>query len=106
MVCNDWAKTVLYEDLPEGDRDFWYSKLGYQSPGAFMTPVHFSAPDLQVPSIYMIGEKDRAIRLEVQEKMIAAVPGMKSIRVPCGHSPALSHPDETVEVIIKGAELR
>ena len=56
--------------------------------------------------MYLIAEKDRAISLEVQEKMIAAVPTMKAIRVPCGHSPFLSHPDETVNVIVKGAELR
>ena len=72
----------------------------------FLTPVHFSAPKLRVPSMYLIAEKDRAVLPEVQEKMIAAVPGMKTIRVPCGHSPFLSHPDEAVDVIIKGAELR
>ena len=86
--------------------EFWFQKLGYQSPAAFLTPVHFSAPELKVPSLYLIAEKDRAVLLEVQEKMIAAVPGMKTIRVPCGHSPFLSHPDETVDSIIKGAELR
>jgi len=84
----------------------WYSKLGRQSPAAFTTPVHFSTPQLKVPSMYLFAEKDRAVMPEVQQKMIDAVPGMKSIRVPCGHSPFLSHPDETVEVIVKGAELR
>jgi hypothetical protein len=55
---------------------------------------------------YLVTEKDRGIMLEVQEKIIAAVPGMQSIRLPCGHSPFLSHPDETVDVIVKGAALQ
>jgi pimeloyl-ACP methyl ester carboxylesterase len=56
--------------------------------------------------MYLVAEKDRAVPVKVQERMVAAVPGMQSLRVPCGHSPFLSHPVETVEVIVKGAELQ
>ena len=39
MVCTDWAKTVLYEDLTESERDYWYGKLCSQSPLAHQSPV-------------------------------------------------------------------
>ena len=106
LDCNEWAKTVFYEDLPEEERESWFKKLGTMSPGAFLTPVDFSAPQLKVPSLYLITEKDRAVMLELQERMVAAIPGIKTIRLPCGHSPFLSHPDETVDAIVKGAALR
>jgi pimeloyl-ACP methyl ester carboxylesterase len=65
-----------------------------------------AASEMKVPSMYLVAEKDRAVPVKVQERMVAAVPGMQSLRVPCGHSPFLSHPVETVEVIVKGAELQ
>jgi pimeloyl-ACP methyl ester carboxylesterase len=75
-------------------------------PAAFQTPVDWQSTEIKVRTMYLVTEKDRGIMLEVQEKIIAAVPGMQSIRLPCGHSPFLSHPDETVDVIVKGAALQ
>ena len=97
---------LFYHDLPEDDRDFWFSKLCGQSPAVFTVPIHLKASELRVPSMYLIAENDRILPVEVQERMVAAVPGIKTMRLSCGHSPFLSHPDETVEVIVKGAELR
>jgi pimeloyl-ACP methyl ester carboxylesterase len=105
LYCNDWAKTVLYEDLPEAERELWFKKLGTMPAAPFLTPVDFPATEIRVPSLYLVTEKDRAISLEVQEKIVAGVPGMKSIRLACGHSPFLSHPDETVDAIVQGAAL-
>ena len=56
--------------------------------------------------MYLFAERDRCAQPEVQQKVIDAIAGVKTIRVPCGHSSFLSHPDETVDVIVKGAELR
>ncbi|KAG0651477.1 Pyrethroid hydrolase [Hyphodiscus hymeniophilus] len=104
--CNDWAKTVLYEDLPERERDVHFEKLGTMPLAPFTTPVDFAAPSLKAPCLYVVTEKDRAITLETQERIIASIPGCKSVRLPCGHSPFLSHPDETVDAIVKGAALK
>lgn len=70
MGCNEWAKTVLYEDLPEEDRESWFKKLGTMPPAAFLTPVDFAVPELKCPSMYLVAEKDRAVMLEVQERMV------------------------------------
>ena len=38
--------------------------------------------------------------------MIDAIPGVKCVRVASGHSPFLSHPRETVDAIVEGAQLK
>ena len=96
---------MLYEDLPEEEREIRFKKLTTMSAGAFLTPVDFSVTELTVPSLYLVTEKDRGIMLEIQQRIVAAAPGCKSIRLSCGHSPFLSHPKETVDVIVEGTAL-
>lgn len=53
--------------------------------------------------MYLVCENDQAMELSLQEGLITATPGMKSMRFSGGHSPFLSHPDFTVDAIVKAA---
>ena len=75
------------------------SKLLPQSQLAVELPVSFVATDVIVPSTFIVGERDLAMPVEVQELLVAAVPGMRSERIDAGHSPFLSHPDELAQLV-------
>jgi hypothetical protein len=60
-----------------------------------------------IPSSYLICEDDRAILVFVQEAMVKACQDggaqMQVERIFCSHSPFLSQPDTTVEVLGRAA---
>ncbi|KUJ09260.1 alpha/beta-hydrolase [Mollisia scopiformis] len=96
--------SVLYNDLSPEQATYWLSKCRPHTLASFGKPVEFVPPDLKIPSMYLICEKDGAMDLDLQESLIAATPGMKTMRFSGGHSPFLSHPDFTVEAIVKAAK--
>lgn len=60
---------------------------------------------MTIPSVYLICEDDAAIPVFAQEGMVtqaqeAGAPLM-SERIKAGHSPFLTHPEETAEVCIR-----
>jgi pimeloyl-ACP methyl ester carboxylesterase len=62
---------------------------------------------MTIPSVYLICEDDIAMPVCVQENMVrqaqdAGAP-MTSERIRCGHSPFLSHPEETANFMMKAA---
>lgn len=81
----------------------WRRKLRYQSQGSFEEPVTFCANDIKIPMTYLLCERDEAISIQSQESMAKAVPAMRTRRCTAGHSPFISQPDITAEVIIEAA---
>lgn len=101
---NENAKRALYNDLSPEDAEYWLSRCQPHTLASFAKPVDFVPPDLKIPSTYLICENDGAIRVSLQERLVAATPGMNSVRFHGGHSPFLSHPDFVVDAIVKAAE--
>jgi hypothetical protein len=52
-----------------------------------------------LPRIYVRCPQDRAITVNTQEKMLAAMPCQKIYTIDTEHSPFYSKPEETVEVL-------
>ncbi|PVH86235.1 alpha/beta-hydrolase [Cadophora sp. DSE1049] len=98
-ICNPLAKEALYNDLPSVEADHYFSLLQPSALTTFFGPVNYVASDLKIPKAYLICEKDMAIPVTHQEKIVDTVGGFKKIRCQCGHSPFLSQPDLTVRVI-------
>ncbi|KAI0454902.1 Alpha/beta hydrolase fold-1 [Xylaria acuta] len=94
----------FYNDLPLDEANEWCGKLLNQSQRSFEEPVDFCANDIGIPMTYLLCENDKAIPLQLQEYMAAAIPAMKMRRCAAGHSPFLSRPDFTGEVIIEAAQ--
>ncbi|KAJ8131460.1 hypothetical protein O1611_g2160 [Lasiodiplodia mahajangana] len=94
----------FYTDLPREEAAKWIGKLQYQSQRSFEEPLLFCANDIKIPMTYLVCEGDKALPVYIQESMANAIPGMKIRRCTAGHSPFLSQPDLTVEVIVGAAE--
>ncbi|KAI1145565.1 Alpha/beta hydrolase fold-1 [Nemania diffusa] len=95
--------TPFYNDLSPDEATEWIGKLQNQSQRTFEEPVEFCANDINIPMTYLICEGDKAIPLQLQELMTSAIPRMKTRRCQAGHSPFLSQPGLTAEVIIDAA---
>ncbi|MGG7566019.1 alpha/beta fold hydrolase [Rhodovulum sp. DZ06] len=63
---------------------------------ATLTPARFG----RVPRLYVIADEDRAVRPEMQRRMIELSPGAEVLRLPTGHAPQLSAPDLLAEAIL------
>ncbi|KAI1082914.1 Alpha/beta hydrolase fold-1 [Whalleya microplaca] len=95
------GKAILYNDVPEDEAQRCFEALVPQCQAATETPVTFVAVDLTIPKTYIICEKDLALPVEIQEKMVASIAGFTQERIDAGHSPFLSKPKECAEIIIK-----
>ncbi|KAI0545785.1 Alpha/beta hydrolase fold-1 [Xylaria curta] len=91
----------FYNDMPPDDAGKWCEKLLNQSQRSFEEPVDFCANDIRIPMTYLLCEDDKAVPIKFQEYMTAAIPALKTRRCGAGHSPFLSRPDFTTEVIIE-----
>jgi len=96
---------VFYNDVPDDLANEMMKETTkiQQGFGGFMSPVNFIPSDLKIPATYLLCENDHCVPLAVQEGHVAATPGMKTERIGSGHSPILSQPDRTVEIIVKVA---
>jgi pimeloyl-ACP methyl ester carboxylesterase len=95
----------FYNDLPPDEAQFWTSELQHQSQRALEEPlVDFCANDITLPMTYLLCEEDKTIPIAGQEFMVSSIPAMRTERCSAGHSPFMSQPDLTANVIIKAAE--
>jgi len=96
----------FYQDIPEPDQKYWASKLTAISMSSINLPTTGAAYKA-IPSHYLICEDDNAIPSFAQEAMVKAAQeagaDMKVDRMKSGHSPFLSHPEETADFLIKAA---
>ncbi|KAI0390744.1 Alpha/beta hydrolase fold-1 [Xylariaceae sp. FL0594] len=93
----------FYSDLPPDEAEEWVAKLQFQSKRSVEEPVEYTANDANIPMTYLLCESDKAVPIQAQETMVAAIPSMKIRRCTAGHSPFLSQPDMVVDVIIEAA---
>ncbi|CAJ2509004.1 Uu.00g140300.m01.CDS01 [Anthostomella pinea] len=98
------AKSIFYNDLPHEDAQEWYDRLVTHSQDAVEAPVQYVAADLTMPRYYLICELDRAILVVLQEQLVASILGMRVRRIEAGHSPFLSQPGRTAELIVEMAQ--
>ncbi|RYC61214.1 hypothetical protein CHU98_g4978 [Xylaria longipes] len=91
----------FYNDLPLDEAKEQCGKLLNQSQRSFEEPVDCCANDIKIPMTYLLCESDKTIPIQLQEYMAAAIPAMKTRRCTAAHSPFLSQPDLTAEVIIE-----
>ncbi|KAK8169812.1 Alpha/beta hydrolase fold-1 [Phyllosticta citrichinensis] len=98
------AQEVFYNDLSPVDADKWAAKIPHHCYRTFYSRVTYPAFK-NVPSTYLICEADNAIPLEAQESMLEKVgQGRFDVeRCGAGHSPFLSMPRLTSEVIRRAA---
>ncbi|GAP88131.1 hypothetical protein SAMD00023353_1501020 [Rosellinia necatrix] len=93
----------FYSDLPEDEAAGWRAKLQHHSQRSFEEPLGYCANDIKIPMTYLICEGDKTLPLELQESMVQGIAAMTTRRCTAGHSPFLSQPDRTTEVIIEAA---
>lgn len=91
---------IFYNDLPESEKQHWFSQLQTHSLATFYAPTT-AASWKEIPTSYLLCEDDIAIPAAGQEAMIAGVKEMggeiEVTRIKAAHSPFLSRPGETVE---------
>lgn len=93
----------FYTDLPSDEAREWSAALQYHSQRSFEEPLEFCANDIKIPMTYLLCDGDQALPIQSQESMAAAVPRLKIRHCTAGHSPFLSQPDLTTEVIVDAA---
>ncbi|KAI5925865.1 Alpha/beta hydrolase fold-1 [Camillea tinctor] len=98
------GKEPFYNDLPPEEAEYWIGKLQRQSQRAMEEPLPICLKDINVSMTYLFCEADQSIPIEDQRRLVAGVPGMKTEWCSAAHSPFLSQPDFTTDVIKKVAE--
>ncbi|KAI0410092.1 Alpha/beta hydrolase fold-1 [Xylaria palmicola] len=94
-------RAPFYNDLPPDMAKELGAKLQHQSQRSFEEPLEFCANDIRIPMTYLLCENDRTIPIDSQEFIVRSIPAMKTRRCTSGHSPFLSQPDLTADVIIE-----
>jgi len=95
------AEHLFYNDLPDDEARAATAQLRPQPMTAFNVPVTEVAWKT-VPSTYVITLRDTIFPLEAMEGL-AARAGSKAVRIEAGHSPFLSRPQETADIIVEAA---
>jgi pimeloyl-ACP methyl ester carboxylesterase len=87
---------VFYADVEEGIARDAIMRLGHQSLVAFGQRVTRAAWRT-IPSTYVVCEHDRAVPVEMQERM--AMRAARVLRMPSSHSPFLSRPAQLAGIL-------
>ncbi|KAF8854627.1 hypothetical protein BDZ45DRAFT_747324 [Acephala macrosclerotiorum] len=70
---------------------------------AFMTPIQYSANDLECPFFYTMCENNPVVLPHQQERMVGPMKSARIEKIATGHSPMISKPDEFMKVFEKVA---
>jgi len=97
------SNEIFYNYLPEEKANYWTSQLQYHATSAFYSPQEYSAFKF-IPSTYIVCKLENAVPAAFQE-MMATQPGADIVieRLKASHSPFMSMPDETSNIIRKAA---
>ena len=104
MTSEEQAHDIFYNDLSEEDAQKWISKLNKHATQAFEAPCTWAAWK-HIPSTYLFCGRDNAVTVAGQEALISQ-PGANFDVVrfeDASHSPFLSMPKETADVIRRAA---
>ncbi|KAL9598130.1 MAG: hypothetical protein Q9219_004686 [cf. Caloplaca sp. 3 TL-2023] len=100
MYCHS-PKTLLFNDLPSSTADDWASKLSCQPSTGWGGIVDYAGWK-DVPSVYVVCERDAILGMEMQMEM-AERAGSVVERCDAGHCCMISRPARVVEVLRKAA---
>jgi hypothetical protein len=93
------AKPLFFSDLaPEKQDEAWKLVLGSQSQKSLGHVSEFINSDVTIPKTYVLCEKDQTIPPELQEMLVQAGGFDKVERLPSGHFPFVSIPEETAKL--------
>ncbi|KUL84131.1 hypothetical protein ZTR_07198 [Talaromyces verruculosus] len=107
MIFYDPSAAVqnLYNDFPDDqDPETWASKLRPQSAASFDGSLTYPAYR-DIPTTYLLCEKDRSIPVEIQQVFVRNCDG--DIRLgscQAGHSPMITMPSLVAETIVTAAQ--
>lgn len=93
---------ALYSDLSEEQYATMALEMVPQSHETFLSTAT-RGPCRYIPSTYVVGEADRAMKVKLQRKF-AEMAGSKVKFCNWGHSPHMSHPDWLVREIMAALE--
>ena len=93
---------LLFNDLDEEERAKWVKALKPQPAEGWNGTIRYCGWK-DVPSVYLVCEKDQVLPLEIQLQM-AGLAGSEVVRCSSGHCVMLSMPEKVVEVILSAAE--
>lgn len=100
MVKKEALKPVFYGDCSDEDIAYAAERLRPEAIAGLQTPLKLSQENWgRIPRVYIECTKDRAISLERQRQMIAAIPCERVITLECDHSPFFSMPDVLTETL-------
>jgi pimeloyl-ACP methyl ester carboxylesterase len=97
-------RELFYNDLSEEEGEYWVSKLQPHSLDAFRTHAELTYTGwMDVPNVYVLTTNDKTHPIEVQEMIVKmatdAGAEVECRRISASHSPMLSKPKETAEII-------
>jgi pimeloyl-ACP methyl ester carboxylesterase len=96
---------MFYHDLEPTEAQYWTDRIRPSSYPNHRYPAYAGWED--IPTTYLICEKDQAIQPGYQERMISAAQSVggkiEVVRCPLAHSPFLSNPRFVAELIRKNA---
>ncbi|MEU5861860.1 MULTISPECIES: alpha/beta hydrolase [unclassified Nonomuraea] len=92
----DQPRTSLYGDLPDAEAEQAMSRLVNQTRRSFTEKADTAAWH-DIPSTYIIAERDQALPPALQERMAARAAEIR--RLSTGHSPFLSQPDRLAALV-------
>jgi pimeloyl-ACP methyl ester carboxylesterase len=104
MTSHEDAREIFYNDLSDSEAQKWVSKLNRHATKSFEAPCTWAAWK-HIPSTYLYCGKDNAVTPAGEEAMINQ-PGanFRVVRFEeASHSPFLSMPKETADVIRRAA---
>lgn len=97
------ASQIFYNDVNRQIAADLEKKLDLHSKGTFLSKQSYAAWK-HIDSLYIVCENDNAIPKDAQVAMATQVDGKFTIEyLAAGHSPFLSMPEETVDVILKAS---
>ncbi len=102
-------RELFFHDLPEEEGHLWVSKLGKQSLKALAEGgEHVYGTWIDVPSWYLATKEDKGFPIELQRMVVQmakdAGADVTIREVESSHSPMLSRPKETADVIVEAVE--
>jgi pimeloyl-ACP methyl ester carboxylesterase len=94
------AKPLFFNDVPSQIADeAWASILKFQSHKSLTSLPTFIASQAKCSKTYVLCEKDQTVQPQFQEMMVGVGGFDKVVRVPAGHAPYLTVPDQVVAAI-------
>ncbi|VUC30819.1 unnamed protein product [Clonostachys rosea] len=102
-------RQFFYHDLPEDEAEYWVSQLTPQSLKSLFEGGEFAYSGFRdVPSWYIGTIEDQGLPVAAQRMTVAMARGMGASvehrELPTSHSPFLSRPEETVEIMVEAVE--